>query len=127
MWVAIGGFVAMLLGLLMPWASVTLISVNGIDTDDGKLFGVGVVVGILVFWASYRRPQIRPVVALLVGGFFVCAVYEIVDVARASASFGTATIHASPGAGLYLDAAGAAAVGIAQAIAWRNRRGALPE
>jgi hypothetical protein len=36
----LAGSVAVLVGCFLPWASVGFFSVNGIDTDDGKLVAV---------------------------------------------------------------------------------------
>lgn len=119
-WLQVGGLIAMALGLVLPWASLGIIDATGLDTDDGKLFGVLLLVAV---WAVVRLEGGRWawwVVGLLGAALLAFAVFEMLDLG--DKSFGRADVHfeVSIGTGLWLDAIGAAAM-VAGALARRAR------
>jgi hypothetical protein len=46
-WTIFGSLAAGAVGLLLPWASVAFLSVTGVDTGDGKVYGAVLIVGAL--------------------------------------------------------------------------------
>jgi hypothetical protein len=61
----LAGSAAVLVGCFLPWASVGFFSVNGIDTDDGKLVAVLAVVAGFLSLASKRIPSLLVAVLIL--------------------------------------------------------------
>jgi hypothetical protein len=50
LWLAFGSALAVVIGTLMPWINVWIISVSGVQTSDGKVVLVGgLLAGALVF------------------------------------------------------------------------------
>ena len=85
MWVAIGGVAVTLIGLLAPWMKViglANLSVNGLDTDDGKIILVVLALaGILIAWHA-RKPSRTKLIGLALTGAAVTALglYETIDI-----------------------------------------------
>jgi hypothetical protein len=109
-WVNVAALVGGAVGLMTAWGTVFFVSVNGIDTDDGKVFGVLVVVAaLLLWWRVNRTIRINGVLLVVVWlGLLVIAVYEIIHLS-------TSSRLVSVGFGLYVDAI-AAAVGVVTAV-----------
>jgi hypothetical protein len=104
----VGGLAVMGIGLLMPWIAAGFISVNGIDTGDGKLFGILLLAAAGMVWFHETRHGRWRIAASLSGALLlVFAVYEIIHVYD---NGGTSILTVSPGSGLWLDALGAAAL-----------------
>jgi Short C-terminal domain len=101
-----GGFV----GLLMAWGTVFIAAVSGLDTSDGKFFGVVLLIaGLLTWWRIMRTNRLNGsllIVAWL--GLLAIGVYEIIHVQISSDMV-------SVGSGLYVDAA-AAVIGTVTAL-----------
>ena len=85
----------------MPWASAFIVSVSGIDTDDGKLFGVILLIAAVLTWRRRvtREPRYRRALRLGVARSFAIAVYEIVHISSVSSP-----VPVSVGTGLYVAA-----------------------
>ncbi len=102
-WVNAGALVLGAVGLLISWASLSVFNVTGIDTDDGKLFGVVLILTALCgLWYVIRTNRFAAVLMLLGWvGLLSLAVYEIVNVSSVKVPlFGSVNV----GAGLYVDA-----------------------
>ena len=114
-------------GLLMPWASVTggfgaSIDANGIDTDDGKVLAVLLAVMALLLVLALNAPRKGKSIAAGVISILatILAVYDYVDVKETvddlnSSSEGFA--FAEVGTGLYLCIIGCAIAAIASFMA----------
>jgi hypothetical protein len=102
----------------LPWVSAGFISANGLDTGDGKLYGVLLLVTVFfVFLWRRRGSRVFGFISLVTTiSMSAIAVYDVVHV---SASHGPFGISVSPGIGLVLDAI--AGVGTAIAI-WKILR-----
>ena len=103
-----GGLIA--IGCLLPWATVLggLLSINGIDTNDGTFV---LILGIVILVAGiYVHPNIRPnksgyVIALGCSVLsFLISLIDIIDIG----SLVSDTYFASVGGGLYLCVIGSA-------------------
>ena len=116
--IVIGGLALGALGLILPWVSAGFISANGLDTSDGKLYGVVLLVtAFFVFLWRRRGSRVFGFISLVTAvGMAAIAVYDVVHV---STTHGPLGISASPGMGLVLDAI--AGVGTAIAI-WKVLR-----
>lgn len=72
------------IGLLAPWVKIIGLasaSINGLDTDDGKVIAVGLLLaGLLAAWYA-KKPSGRKLVGLAVVGFGIAALglYETID------------------------------------------------
>jgi hypothetical protein len=93
----------------MTWGSVLIANVSGIDTDDGKFFGVVLLVGAVLTWWRYARSnRINGVLCVMAWmGLVGIAVAEIVHL--------SSNQYVSVGTGLYVDAV-AATVGLVTAV-----------
>jgi hypothetical protein len=125
----LAGLAMMALGLFMPWVSIVAafvgqIDLKGLDTADGKVFGVGILILAAVAYAEARSSKRYGRIVLLVGALglagLVC--YEYVNLTDGLAEindedFGRAGI----GYGLYICGAGAAIATIAAALRLRKR------
>jgi hypothetical protein len=89
-------------GTLLPWVSVLVFSVNGIQTGDGKVVLVGALLAGAFVAASSRRPRLY----LVGGGFgvicFATSLYDLIRVFGDRSDFFDESIGASPGAGLWM-------------------------
>jgi len=102
MWVALGAAAATVFGTLLPWVSVLVFSVNGIQTGDGKVVLVCGLLAAGFIAGSSRRPRLY-----LGGGVFglICfgtSLYDLVRVFGDRSDFFDESIGASPGAGLWV-------------------------
>lgn len=103
------GAAGMLLGLFMSWASIGPFSVDGIDTDDGKLYLVlalctcGVVAVLLVKWFLQGLAVATTVLGVIGAAF---AILEMATVGDDS----EAIFEVSVGAGLYVNLIGSVAL-----------------
>lgn len=121
-WIALAASVASIFSTLMPWATLRIfgagVSVDGIDTDDGKialaLAALAVVASGLTL-AGRRRWSIG---TLAVGVATVAlAIYEIADIGSGGSAL-------SVGSGLYvMVAAGIALAGAGAVAAFPGRLG----
>jgi hypothetical protein len=108
LWIAFGSAVAVVIGSLLPWVTVLVFSVNGVQTNDGKIVLVaGLLAGALIIGSSRRESL------YLLGGVagLVClavSLYVLVRVFSDSTSFFNERIGASPGAGLWISLLGSA-------------------
>jgi FtsH-binding integral membrane protein len=104
-WVNLAALVGCAVGLLMAWGTDFIASVSGISTDDGKLFGVVLVIAALVtWWRTMRTNRLNGSVVVVVWlGLLAIGVFEIIHLSSSSV--------VQAGSGLYLDAV-AAAVGL---------------
>jgi hypothetical protein len=65
-WINAGSLVCGTIGLFLSWASFGVFSDSGIDTDDGKLFGVILILTALFgLWYVARVSRIAAVLLLL--------------------------------------------------------------
>lgn len=99
----VAGAAAMLLGVFATWASAGPFSINGIDTDDGKLFlGLAFGAALLAVLEFARPPSRRRGVAGAVLGVLAAAlaVFEIVDISRLGGE--GQLFEVSAGGGLYV-------------------------
>lgn len=106
-WVAVAALAVSVIGLLLPWGTVTAVivsaSVTGLSTSDGKLLGfVLILVAATGWWRYVRTNRINGVVFIVL--WFVVAVIAVAEIVH----FNNATAHAlalaQVGAGLYLNA-----------------------
>jgi hypothetical protein len=103
-WVLIGSWAAALVGLLLPWVSATVfgtdISATGLDTDDGKLCGIllllALAFGVLGF---FKKPRAFVILSLLASLLIaVVAIYDTANGTRLiSASGLQGVVHVGPG------------------------------
>lgn len=90
-WIAVGGGAAIVLGSLMPWATVNIgrisISKNGIDGDGQITATLGAVIVTLALLTALRgREPAIPILGTVASGLaFAVAVYDVVDVANTDA------------------------------------------
>ena len=111
-------------GLFMPWLSAVVafigqFSIKGLDTPDGKVFGVGILILAAVAYAEARSSNRYGRIVLLVGALglagLVC--YEFVNLTSSLAEINDQDFgRASIGYGLYICGAGAAIATIAGAL-----------
>ena len=104
-WVNVVAIVGCAVGLLMAWGTAFIASVSGLDTDDGKLFGVILALAaLLLWWRVVRTSRLNGSLLVVV---WLCllaiGIYEIIHVSSSHI--------VSVGSGLYVDSA-AAAVGL---------------
>jgi len=107
-WINVAALIVGFIGLLMAWGTAFILSVTGIDTNDGKLFGVILLLAaVFLGWRIMRANRLN-------GGLLTVAwlallaigVYEIVHISSSHV--------VSVGSGVYVDAV-AAALGSATA------------
>ena len=120
--IVIGGLAVGALGLILPWVSAGFLSANGLDTGDGKLYGLLLLATafLVVMWRR-RGARILGYVALV--GALLMAAVAVYDVIHVSSSHGPLGISVSPGVGLIFDAI--AGVGTTAAI-WKVLRWPVP-
>jgi hypothetical protein len=125
-WALVAGLVLSGVGVLLPWVTAVFISVSGLDTSDGKLFGGVVLVGALFAVLRIRTQRLAFGVLALLACLALAgiAIYEVVNILAAPE--GPFEISASPGSGLYLDVVASlvASVGIVLELRGRSSRGA---
>ena len=97
----------MFLGLMGTWATALFVSVNGLDTDDGKLLAAAAALAAFALFRHAKSGSKRSITTVLVLGVLCClfAIYEIVN-------FSGEEI-VSIGWGLYLDVFAGATVAVA--------------
>jgi hypothetical protein len=115
-WTILAGLVGAAVGVLLPWVTAVFVSVSGLDTSDGKLYGAVVLGAVLFaflrFWTGRMAFGVLMLLAFL--AMAAIAVYDLVNVATApSGPFG---ISANPGSGLYLDAAASMVASVASGL-----------
>lgn len=103
--VAAAGFLGVVAGAFMPWASVFLLVVNGIQTEAGVLsMGFGLL-GLLLVGLTHWRPAVFGVLGVFTAGVVVVmSAFYVVSVATSdeqSRVYGT-TITPTVGTGLWL-------------------------
>ena len=120
-WAQLGALVAMAIGVLTAWAtasnSFVSASVNGIDSDRGKLFALLlVIVAVVIVFSELRGGQWW--VAATCGGvaLLIFGIYEVIYIHNQSHGV------VSPGFGLYLDLVGAIVLIAAAATIPRFRK-----
>ena len=120
--IVIGGLAVGALGLILPWVSAGFLSANGLDTGDGRLYGLLLLATafLVVMW---RRRGARVFGYIALAGALLMAAVAVYDVIHVSASHGPLGISASPGVGLIFDAI--AGVGTTIAI-WKVLRWPVP-
>ncbi len=86
-------------GLLMSWGTVLFVSVSGLDTDDGKLFGALLILAALCLFWRVSGSSVVSAVLLLVAWITLVAlgIYEIGHISSSQV--------VSVGTGLYIDTA----------------------
>ena len=104
-WINVAAIVGGAVGLLMAWGTAFIVSVTGLDTDDGKLFGAILIIAALLFWWRVMRTNRLNGSLLIVVwlGLLAIGVYEIVHISSSHL--------VSVGSGVYVDTA-AAAIGL---------------
>lgn len=108
-WINVAALIGGAVGLLMAWGTAFIVSVNGLDTSDGKVFGAVLVIAALFLWWHVMRTNRLNGSLLSVAwlALLAIAVYEIVHISSSRV--------VSVGSGLYVDAA-TAAVGMVTAV-----------
>jgi hypothetical protein len=110
----LGGIAAALAGLFLPWITTAIpfggrIDITGLDTADGKLIVVGLVVLGWIAWRATNQPTRQLFTTVLLGlifiGLMVFADYRRVADWMAAGGFGR--VHL--GVGLYLCGGGVSA------------------
>jgi hypothetical protein len=97
-----------IIGTLLPWASIAIFTVNGTQTADGKLLLV-VAIGTAFLVAASARSTGLLVLAVLAGlGCGAISVIDLVHITRVLDSTDSDAIGGSAGVGLWLDALGSA-------------------
>lgn len=106
-WVCAGGIAATFLGLMGTWATVFIVSVNGLDTGDGKLLAAAAALAALALFKHAQSGSKRSITTVLVLGVLCClgAILEIVNFSGEE--------MVSIGWGLYLDVFAGATVAVA--------------
>jgi hypothetical protein len=120
--IVIGGLAVGALGLILPWVSAGFLSANGLDTGDGRLYGILLLATafLVVMW---RRRGVRMLGYFALAGALLMAAVAVYDVIHVSTSHGPLGISVSPGVGLIFDAI--AGVGTTIAI-WKVLRWPVP-
>jgi len=112
----LGGIVAAIAGLFLPWMTTVVplagrVDITGLDTADGKLIVVGLVVLGWIAWRAVIEPTRQLFTTVLVGlvfiGLMVFGDYRRASGWLAATTDGFATVHL--GVGLYLCGAGISA------------------
>jgi hypothetical protein len=125
-WLAAGSVAGMILGCLGTWAKAFgALSVSGLDTDDGKLFG-GVAVGAaaaLLLAVRRRRHRLLLLVTVLGLGGTGIGIYEIIDLSnRDTDFFGEQVDVIDPGWGLWLSLGASASLVISSLLLYLEGR-----
>jgi hypothetical protein len=104
----IGGIGAMASALFMPWLTVVAPSVgqitrSGVQTRDGRIFALGLLILALLARSEARTPKATTRTALLVGGVVLAAslVIEYQDLTRLVANLNADFAQAQLGFGIY--------------------------
>jgi hypothetical protein len=128
--VALLGGVVGLVGTFLPWAKASAgvfsATVNGIDTDDGKLALVASIAIVLFSLALLRRPVNTVFVVLTVlagGGAAIVAAVDLSDTSDrvSTANASSDIVHASTGAGLYVLLIGGGIAIVGAVLSLQNR------
>jgi hypothetical protein len=94
--------VMLVLGALLPWATVSTVfgsmSASGTDGDGVITLLCGIAIGVM--FGLWKRPAVI-VAAVLAGIALLVGIIDLVDIGRTSADFG-GFVDASPGIGLFL-------------------------
>jgi hypothetical protein len=126
LWLALLAAVLVAIGTLLSWVSVLFFSVNGIQTDDGKLVLAGAVGAAICMAVSIRSPAASG--WYILGGLlglasFGISLYDLIRVFTAShGDFFGASVGASPGVGLWLDVVAGAGLVAAVVRHWQGNR-----
>jgi len=120
--IAIGGFVLMFIGLLLPWVSVSAgpfkATSSGFSTGDGKLVLLLTLGGLV---ALYLR---KSVVAIIVSAIAAAiTLWDIIDVARVSSDAPDGagiSVDAGTGIGIWLTIIGVGAIVAASVLQQRK-------
>ena len=109
-WFQAGAVAFGCLGLLMSWATVFIVSVSGLDTGDGRLFGVGLIfAAVCLIWRISAASGIAGVLLTLTWVvLLVFAIYEIGHI--------TSTHILGIGSGLYVDIVATVVGGVASVV-----------
>jgi hypothetical protein len=117
-WINIAALIGAAVGLLLTWGTavdgIFSISVSGIDTDDGKLFGAVLIVAVLLTWWRVLRTN-RLNGSLLIVAWLGLLAIGVVEIVHFSSLHAPQGVLALVGPGLYVDAA-AAVVGVITAV-----------
>ena len=110
-WVEVGALVLSVVSLLMSWASAGILSVSGLNTQDGKIVGVAVlVVAGLLAWRVFGRNAANATLVIIAWlAILGATVAEIVHLTTSHPSVDGISFNVSVGTGLYLGAIAAVA------------------
>jgi hypothetical protein len=114
-WTAAGALAMAVLGLLLAWASAFIVSVNGISTGDGKLFGVLLVITAALLALRVAKPTTARGVILIVA-WALLVVFAFAEINNVSSN------HVNVGSGLLIDTAAALVGLVASVIDIRSKR-----
>ena len=126
-WLWLGGAVAVVVGAMLPWASVATpfgtISKNGTDGDGIITMIFGLAAGVLLLLRWNRAPARGLTIAALVVSVLigVVAVVDMIDV-KSRFTSGSVSLSASIGVGLWLTLLGAVAALAGTIISLASRR-----
>lgn len=120
--IAIGGFILMFVGLLLPWVSVTAgpfeATSSGFSTGDGKLVLLLTVAGLIVL---YLRKSVIAIVLTVIAA--AITLWDIIDIASVSTDVPEGagiTVSAGTGFGIWLTIIGLAAMVVASVLQQRS-------
>ena len=122
-WVEVGAVVLSVVGLLMSWADAGFLTVSGLDTQDGKIVGVAVLVlaGLLA-WRVFRRNAANATLVIIAWlAILGATVAEIVRLTTSHPSSDGISINVNVGSGLYVGAI-AGIVGLVGSVGDRHRK-----
>jgi hypothetical protein len=110
----------MVVGGFGPWAKVFgLLAVSGTDGGDGWIVIVAAVIGAVSLFLWRRRSRRWLILAVVAGGAaFAAALYDRIDLARATVGGIDVSPLVSPGWGIYAAMVGSASLAAAGVVGW---------
>ena len=112
----------MLLSLFMPWASAGIFSIDGVETEDGKVFlvlaGLAILCSALELTANSSRGW--SIAGMVVAALAVAlSIYEISNISGLAEDSDIIAVRV--GSGLYVGLAGSVAFGIGAIEQFKKR------
>ena len=123
LWVVVGASALVVIGSLLPWASVGIFSTNGTSGDGvitliAGLLAIGAV--LLFTFATWNTGLVRAAAALLILVCLGTSLYDVINISGESAKIFGETISPSVGSGLWLCLVGSIVAAVALVIEFRS-------
>jgi hypothetical protein len=122
-WVLLGASVLVVIGSLLPWDSLGLLSANG-TSGDGQITliaGLLAVVGVLTFtFKDWHQALFRGATLVFLAAALATSLYEVIHLSGEHVNVLGTTLSPSVGSGLWLCLIASVVGVVASVIEWRG-------